>query len=174
MSKENNSSKRVFVSVAAIVIVLAVLLSVYLLYFKSSSIEAKTGDNVSVFYTLTYTNGTVIQSNFNQTPFSFVIGSNTTITGFNNAVMGMKVNQTKNVTLPPSEAYGNPQPSLIVTIPRSDLGNSTLADGEAVSSDSGQTGVITTFNSTNVTVNFNSPLAGKTLVFYIKLVKINS
>ena len=52
--------------------------------------------------------------------------------------------------------------------------NAALSDGERVSSSTGQTGVITRLNSTNVTVDFNPPLAGKTLHFYIKIIKINN
>jgi FKBP-type peptidyl-prolyl cis-trans isomerase 2 len=161
--------------ITAVVIVIAVLvISVYLLSYKTSSaLVVKSGDNVSVLYSLWLSNGTLVQSNFNSTPFSFIAGSSEVIQGFNDAVIGMKTGEIKNVTLPPSEAYGNVNNSLIITVPKSEFGNSSIAVGEQVSADNGATGVITALNSTNVTVNFNSPLAGKTLKFEIKVVKIN-
>lgn len=131
------------------------------------------GDNVTLFYSLRYTNNTLIQSDFNSTPFSFVVGSGQVIAGFNAAVTGMVIGQTKTFTVQPGEGYGNINSSLIITVPISDFGNSSLSDGELVNSANGGRGIIISFNSTNVTVNFNNPLAGKTLVFIVKLVSIN-
>lgn len=174
MSESVNKKRNIAVVIAGLVVLFAF---VYLFVFHSSINSApviKNGDNVSVFYTLTLANGTLIQSNFNSTPFSFIVGSGQVISGFNSAVLGMKAGQTKNVTLSPSEAYGNVNASLIITVPKSDFKNASLSDGERVSSSTGQTGVITRLNSTNVTVDFNPPLAGKTLHFYIKIIKINN
>jgi FKBP-type peptidyl-prolyl cis-trans isomerase 2 len=160
--------------VIAVVAVIAVLIaSFYFLSNSSSAIPVKSGDNVTVFYSLWLSNGTLIQSNFNSTPFSFIAGSSQVIKGFSNAVIGMTEGQTKNVTLPPSEAYGNINDSLIITVPRSNFGNNSISVGEKVSATNGAIGIITALTSTNVTVNFNSPLAGKTLIFKIKIVKIN-
>ncbi len=130
------------------------------------------GDNVSVYYQLSFTNGTVYQSNFNGTPLSFAVGSGQVISGFDKAVIGMKVGETKTVTLPPDEAYGNTNQSLIVTVPKSEFGNASVSVGEKVQASTGAVGVITSLNDTNVTVDFNPPLAGKTLVFEIKLLNI--
>ena len=158
-----------------IVAVIAILISsFYLLSYKTSSaITVKSGDNVTVFYSLWLSNGTLVQSNFNSTPFSFIAGSTGVISGFNNAVIGMKEGQIKNVTLPPNEAYGNVNDSLIIIVPRSEFGNNSISLGKTVSAANGDRGVITALNSTNVTVDFNPPLAGKTLIFEIKVVKIN-
>ncbi|MCL5975982.1 MAG: peptidylprolyl isomerase [Candidatus Parvarchaeota archaeon] len=164
--------KKIHVIVIAVVVVLAIA-SFYLLSHNNSSISVKSGDNVTVFYSLWLSNGTLVQSNFNSTPFSFIAGSSQVIKGFSNAVIGMKEGQTKNVTLSPSEAYGNINNSLIITVPRADFGNNSIAVGEQVSNGNGAAGVITALNSTNVTVNFNPPLAGKTLIFEIKVIKIN-
>ncbi|MEM0143588.1 MAG: peptidylprolyl isomerase [Candidatus Parvarchaeum sp.] len=158
--------------IAAVIVVL--IASFYLLSYKNATvITVKNGDNVTVFYSLWLSNGTLLQSDFNSTPFSFVAGSSEVISGFNNAVLGMKEGQEKNVTLQPNEAYGNINSSLIITLPRSYFGNSSISEGERVSFTNGDSGIITALNSTNVTVDFNPPLAGKTLIFEIKVVKIN-
>ena len=160
--------------IIVIVAVIAVLIvSFYLLSHSNNAVSVKSGDNVTVFYSLWLSNGTLVQTNFNSTPFSFIVGSSQVIKGFSNAVLGMREGQVKNVTLSPAEAYGNINDSLIITVPKSDFGNSSLYVGERVSNSNGAAGVITGLNSTSVTVNFNSPLAGKTLIFEIKVVKIN-
>ena len=167
------SRRNILVFIVLIVITLALVFYFTSGFKLNKVLTVKSGDNVTLFYSLSYTNGTLIQSDFNGKPFSFVVGSGSVIKGFNNGVIGMEIGQTKTFTVPPSEGYGNVTSSLIVTVPRKDFGNSSISDGEAVSSSSGQRGIIIAFNSTNVTINFNSPLAGKTLVFKVKIISIN-
>ena len=64
------------------------------------------GDEVAVFYTLSLDDGTIQESNVGQSPLSFVVGGGQMISGFDAAVVGMKVGETKEVRLAPSEAYG--------------------------------------------------------------------
>jgi FKBP-type peptidyl-prolyl cis-trans isomerase 2 len=56
-----------------------------------------------------------LRSNSSYTPLSFTVGGGTLITGFNNAVIGMKNGETKTVELSPSQAYGNLVPSKLTT-----------------------------------------------------------
>ena len=159
--------------IAVVIAVLIIAGAVYALASSSQTVIA--GDNISVYYKGSFTNGTVFNNNFNTSqPLVFIAGSNQLIPGFSSAVIGMKLNQVKNITLPVNEAYGPVNPALIVSVPRSVFGNqsASLALGGLVTSTSGATGRIDAINATNVTVNFNSPLAGKVLVFEIKIVKI--
>ena len=99
------------------------------------------------------------------------------IPGFDAAVVGMKVGETKTVTLPPDQAYGPHVDSLVITLDRSQFPDSqTLAVGqkEQLTNSSGQTatGVITKLDPGSVTVDLNPPLAGKTLIFKITMEKI--
>ena len=107
---------------------------------------------------------------------NFTVGANEVIPGFDNAVIGMRVGESKNVTIPPSEAYGEPSANLIVEVPLSSFGNSTVTEGMGVTqtAPNGQQfqGIVTSVNSTTATVDFNPPLAGKTLVFDRKVSSI--
>ena len=81
---------------------------------------AKYGDTVSVHYTGKLTNGAVFDTsrkkvakelgifepNHNYQPLTFTIGKGQVIKGFEEAVIGMRVGETKTVTIPPSKAYG--------------------------------------------------------------------
>ncbi len=174
-TKQNKFRFKAIYAVIAIVVLAAGGLTYYLLLssYSSPMTMVAAGDNVSVYYTLSFTNGTVFQSNFGGQPFSFIAGSNSTIPGFDNAVLGMKVDQTKNVTVPPAEAYGDINPNLIIIVNRSVFGNQSVKVGETVASVTQQYGTVTAVNATKVIINFNSPLAGQTLVFEIKVLSIN-
>lgn len=72
----------------------------------SGNAIAKNGDTVKVDYTLKLADGTVYQTSVGSTPFEFTLGQNQVIAGFEKAVTGMKVGETKTVTIPAAEAYG--------------------------------------------------------------------
>ncbi|MCG2825436.1 MAG: right-handed parallel beta-helix repeat-containing protein [Thermoplasmatales archaeon] len=49
-------------------------------------------------------------------PLKFTVGSGQMIEGFDEGVLGMAVGETKNITVPPEEAYGYPYEYLVITI----------------------------------------------------------
>lgn len=165
-------------ALAAAVAVLLIVGAAYYLLAGSSSLVAAPGDNVSVYYTGTFTNGTVFDSNIGKQPFSFTIGANQVIPGFEQAVIGMGINQTKNVTIPPAEGYGEVNPQLIEQVPINAIGgqvSTSIHVGSIITRVyNGQNveGVVTSMNDTTATVDFNPPLAGQTLLFSIKVVAI--
>ena len=144
----------------------------------NSDRAAQNGDNVTVNYTGSLQDGTVFDTSIGKTPLTFTIGAGQMITGFNDAVIGMKVGEKKTVTLPPEQAYGYYRNDLIITIDRSKFSSvANLAVGQQVQlqNSSGQTFVakIIEIGSSTVTVDANPELAGKTLTFEIELVSIN-
>ena len=89
------------------VLVISLLAGIVLLVVGCSGTAiAKSGDTVKVDYTLKLADGTVYQTSVGSTPFEFTLGQNQVIAGFENAVNGMKVGETKTVTIPAAEAYG--------------------------------------------------------------------
>ncbi len=170
-----------FKAIHAVLIVIVVAAVIAAVYFVGTSNAAPAvvadGDNVSVYYTGSFTNGTVFSTNIGQQPFNFTVGAGEVIQGFDQAVIGMSAGQNKTVTIPPQEGYGLVNQSLIVTVPLTVFGNSTVSVGAPITASDGdggvKQGVVTSINGTNATVNFNSPLAGKTLVFTIRVVTIS-
>ncbi len=177
MAEEAKKKESGFKPAYAIAMAIAAIAIIGLVYMATNSGAASgpvvtIGDNISVYYTGTYTNGTVFDSNAGKAPLNFTVGSGQLIKGFDDAVVGMKLNETKTVTIPANEAYGEANQSLIVAVPRSDFNNQTVTIGMIVSTSRGAQGRVTAVNATNVTVDFNSPLAGQTLVFKITVVSI--
>ena len=177
--KEKAAARRrqYLIAGSAIAIAIVVIAAIVVFLVVPSMYTARAGDTVGVYYTGTLDNGTVFDSNINGTPLSFTLGKGMVVAGFDRAVTGMSVGQTKTVTIPVDQAYGPYDPSLIQTVPMSLFpANTTLVPGERLlhSSADGTTRPVTVLNVTasGVTVDANYPLAGQNLTFTIKLASI--
>jgi FKBP-type peptidyl-prolyl cis-trans isomerase 2 len=155
----------------AIVVVAIIVVAAFFAIGASGQVVA-VGDTINVTYVGSFTNGTVFGSNVGGQQLQFTVGANQLIQGVDQGVVGMRVGENKTITVPVNEAYGPVNPELIVVIPSNTFGNKTVQLGGGVSTIVGaqqMQGVITKINATNVTVDFNSPLAGKTVVFQVKV-----
>lgn len=137
------------------------------------------GQTVSVHYVGTLNDGTEFDSSKTRgEPISFQTGQGGVIPGFNNAVIGMQVGESKSVSLEPSEAYGDVNPEAVQLVPKDafpsemDLQVGMQVQGSGPQGDF--PAVIDSITEEGVTVNMNHPLAGQTLNFAIELVDINS
>ena len=140
---------------------------------------AAIGNSVSVFYTGMFANGTVFDSNVNDTPITFTVGSHQVIPGFEDALVGLKAGQTKIVNIPVDKAYGPYKPEYIHVINRTGtLATMELTEGAMLTYRNPATNTmsmvkILNFTKDTVTVDGNSPLAGEPLTFTIELVSVN-
>ena len=139
--------------------------------------QAKNGDIVEVHYTGTLENGTVFDTSAGREPLKFTLGAGQMIPGFEQAVLGMKIGETKTVTIPADEAYGPYRDDMVQVINREELTNipNPEVGQQLYGSQPGGgtiTGTITNVTDTTVTVDFNHRLAGKDLTFEIELVSI--
>ncbi len=144
-----------------------------------SRLVATTGDTVSVYYNGTFENGTVFDSNMNATsPVVFTLGNSSVITGFEEAVTGMSLNQVKTVNIPAIKAYGAYNSSLIRTVNRTGpIANTNFTKGEFYSIHDKTTNAVSIVkilqvNPDTVTWDANDPLAGLNFTFTIKLTGI--
>ncbi|MDD3083679.1 MAG: peptidylprolyl isomerase [Candidatus ainarchaeum sp.] len=136
--------------------------------------KVKIGDNISVNYTGRLLSGEIFDSSIGRQPLSFVAGAGQMIKGFDEAVIGMKIGETKEITLSPEQAYGEIDDSKIITFEKNSFNNfEELKVGLIVKTESDLEGIIMEKNDNNAIINFNHKLAGKTLVFEISLVSIN-
>jgi peptidylprolyl isomerase len=140
--------------------------------------QAKTGNSVKIHYTGTLDDGTQFDSSAGRDPLAFELGSGQVIPGFDKAVDGMTVGDSKTVNIPAEDAYGPHQPAMVQDVPKSALpdemepaeGMDLQAqgpDGQLVNL------VITDVKEDSITVDGNHPLAGKALNFDIELVSID-
>ncbi len=108
-------------------------------------------------------------------PLTFVVGEHEVIPGFENAVIGMEINEEKEFTIKPEDAYGMPDESLTQEIPRSALPPEPEPQvGMTLVMQTPQGEIpclIAKVNAETVALDLNHPLAGKTLIFKIKILK---
>ncbi|MGL4394356.1 MAG: FKBP-type peptidyl-prolyl cis-trans isomerase [Brevinema sp.] len=77
----------------------------------------KKGDAVKVHYKGSLDDGTVFDSSEGREPLAFTVGQGHVIPGFDNAMEGMKVNETKTVHIPCKEAYGEHSEDNLLDVP---------------------------------------------------------
>jgi peptidylprolyl isomerase len=144
----------------------------------SSSAAAKDGDTVQVNYTLTLADGTLVETTVGNQPLDLTLGKGMFLPDFENAVVGMKVGESKTINIAAADAYGPRRDELVFSVNRTQLmaGVDPKAGDHLQSTDSsGQTLVVlvTAVTDTTITIDANSPLAGKDLTFKIDLLKIS-
>jgi len=138
----------------------------------------KKGDKVKVEYTGKLEDGTIFDSSDkHDAPLEFIVGQGQLIKGFDNAVVGMKKGEEKEVTLKPEEAYGPHRPELVKEMPRESFQvEQDIKPGMMFMvqvQDGRQIPVrVSDVSDSTVTIDLNPPLAGKTLVFTIKVIDI--
>lgn len=139
---------------------------------------AASGNTVQVHYTGTLSDGTVFDTSRESAPIEFTIGAASVIPGFENAVIGMRIGDSKTFTIPAAEAYGEHDSRLVQDVPRAELPpelelwlgmrlTATGGDGREM------TLVVTGLTDDTVRLDANHPLAGEALTFSIELVAIN-
>lgn len=141
--------------------------------------EAKTGDTVHVHYTGTLDDGTVFDSSEGRDPLAVTLGSGQVIPGFEAAVVGMSVGETKKARLEPHDAYGERRDDLMLDVPRSDLPEGLeveLGTPLQLQQEDGQAVPVTVaaLDETSITLDANPPLAGQALTFEMTLVDLQA
>jgi peptidylprolyl isomerase len=75
---------------------------------KGKGPAAKSGDKVTVHYVgVTYKEKEQFDANWENEPFSFKLGAQEVIPGWDKGIPGMKVGGQRKLTIPPSLAYGS-------------------------------------------------------------------
>lgn len=93
-----------------------------------------------------------------------IVGASHTIEGLDEDLEGKEVGYSGTVAIPPEKAFGPSNPKLVETISITKLKDRNVHPGLAVEVD-GRRGVVSRVIGRRVTVDFNSPLAGKTVIY---------
>lgn len=140
--------------------------------------KVENGMFVSVTYTGTLEDGEVFDTSEGRRPLEFRTGAGQLIKGFEDAVKGMSLNEQKEFTLKPEDAYGLRDENQFHTFPRSELPENMkpkVGDIVAFSGPQGQRvpATLMKMDDESLTFDLNHPLAGKSLTFAIEVVGIS-
>jgi FKBP-type peptidyl-prolyl cis-trans isomerase 2 len=139
-------------------------------------VKAKKGDTVVVHYTGRLEDGTQFDTSIGQDPLRLEIGGGRFLPGFEHALAGMNPGESKTVSIPPADGYGERRDDMVVTVARDELPSDIDADVgdrlEMTHEEATFVVTVTGLTEDTVTLDGNHPLAGKTLVFDIELVEI--
>ena len=141
---------------------------------------AEAGTTVSVHYRGSLDDGTEFDNSYDRgEALNFTVGAGQMIRGFDNAVLGMQVGETKTVRVESKDAYGPVNPQAIKDIPRDLFPEDFVFQAGATvhGHDENQrpvAGVIIEEKDNAVTMDFNHPMAGFDLNFEIELVEVTT
>ncbi|MCA9001677.1 MAG: peptidylprolyl isomerase [Planctomycetes bacterium] len=135
------------------------------------------GSVVTIHYKLTLDNGQVIDTSHGQEPLAYMHGNHHLVPGLENALEGRTSGETFEVAVAPAEGYGEYDAEGVQNVPRNAFpDDAELAPGvqfQATDQDDNPImGTIEAVDDQTVKVDFNHPLAGKTLNFAIEVVEV--
>jgi FKBP-type peptidyl-prolyl cis-trans isomerase SlpA len=133
---------------------------------------------VTLHFALKLANGDVVDSTFDKQPATFKVGDGNLLPGFEAALYGFKAGDKRSLQIEPENAFGQPNPQNVQVMPRSQFADMELSEGLLIIfNDAANTelpGVVKAFDEQQVTIDFNHPLAGKTLSFDVEIIEVRS
>ena len=148
----------------------------------NASVTIVEGSRVTLHFSLALATGDLVDSNFAGKPATFIVGDGSLLPGFEEQLMGLASGEECDVVLAPEQAFGEINPRNVHNFPAAKF-KSLIEDpmnpaeaGTIVSfQDPGGgdlPGVVTKLTKSTITVDFNHPLAGKTIAFRAKILSV--
>jgi FKBP-type peptidyl-prolyl cis-trans isomerase SlyD len=136
------------------------------------------GSFASIEYTLTDDNGNVIETNVGKEPLTYIHGAGQIVRGLEKELYGLKPGDRKKVRVSPEEGYGVSDPKALQEVLREKIPAEAQHVGATLMTQTGDGRSVPMriheIKEKTVIVDFNHPLAGKTLNFDVKIVDIKS
>ena len=136
--------------------------------------RAETGSTVTISYIGTQDNGRIFYSTEEQGPQTFTIGDEQVFPALEQAIIGMRAGEVKNIVLTAEEAYGPRRQENIISVGRQSFpAGKEIVAGQKLSIEfkggTSRVMVVTAVSEADVTLDGNLPLAGLDLTFALKL-----
>jgi FKBP-type peptidyl-prolyl cis-trans isomerase SlyD len=168
------NSRRLLTEAAALIIIVAT--SAFAAEKSKENNVVKDGAVVSLEYTLSGEDGKAIESNKGKPPIKFTQGSHQIVPGLEKGVAGMKVGEERRVKVTPEEGYGHVDPRGFQEFPKEKIPSEGLKVGSVLMAKGPQGQQIPVrvheIKDKTVVLDLNHPMAGKTLVFDVKVLDV--
>jgi FKBP-type peptidyl-prolyl cis-trans isomerase SlpA len=138
--------------------------------------KVELNSTVTVNYTGRLENGNVFDSSLNEgrEPLSATLGQGSLIPGFEKGLLGMTEGETKTITIPFSDGYGDVNPDLIAEVPK-DRAPEGVTEGQMLQTMTNQgplNVIVKEIKEESLVIDGNHPLAGKDLIFDLELISV--
>ena len=135
------------------------------------------GTRVFLNFSVSLEDGSEVDSNFGGDSVNFVIGDGSLLPGFERLLFGMSPGERQMFMVPPESAFGQPNDNNVQSLPRKQFEEDVdleigLVFSFADASGSELPGMIIAFNEEEVTVDFNHPLSGRTILFDVLIHRV--
>lgn len=119
-----------------------------------------------------------IDSTFDKSPATFVMGDGSLLPGFEQTLLGLQEGAEKTFTLLAKDAFGEINPDSIHSLDKKQFKGLELSEGLVVSFEGAgkrpMPGVVKKIDGDAVIVDFNHPLAGQTVLFVVKILRVEN
>lgn len=127
---------------------------------------------IGIEYTLKDANTSEqLDSNVGGAPLEFISGKGQIIPGLESRLITMEAGESADVMVTPDQAYGEYNEDAIQTLPKEQFAGIDLVEGMSLygTGENGETVqvAVKSFNDNEVTIDFNHPMAGRTLMFTV-------
>lgn len=156
--------------------IFCVLIGAVAVTAESQEPVVSSGKEVSLEYTLKLEDESVVDSNTGSEPLTFVQGSHSLLPILEDALEGMKIGESKQFTVKPEDGYGLVDENAVLEIEKEQIPQGELKIGLVLQGQNADGQIVHTrvkeIKEKTVLLDFNHPLAGKTLYFDIKILDI--
>lgn len=135
------------------------------------------GTRVFLNFSVSLEDGSEVDTNFGSDSVNFVIGDGSLLPGFERLLFGMSPGERQMFVVPPENAFGQPNDNNLQILQREDFDeDSSLEIGVVFSfadAIGGEVpGMVIAFDDKEVTVDFNHPLSGRTILFDVLIHRV--
>ena len=139
--------------------------------------QVQAGHSVTISYVGTLDNGRIFHSTDEQGPQTFTLGAGQLFPALEQAIIGMRVGEVKNIVLTAAESYGPHLQENVISLSRQTFpAGKEIVAGQKLSIEfkGGITRVmvVTAVGENSVTLDGNHPLAGQELTFALRVDKV--
>ncbi len=143
--------------------------------------ELNVGQGTKVFlnFSLSLEDGSEVDNNFGGEAVSFTFGDGSLLPGFEQCLVGMEPGERRLFTVAPESAFGQPNENNVQQIPREGFDDDVdlelgLVCSFADAAGGELPGMVVGFDHENVTIDFNHPLAGRTILFDVHVHRVEA
>jgi len=142
-----------------------------------SLVPVSEGTRVFLNFSISLEDGSEVDTNFGGEPVDFAIGDGSLLPGFERLLFGMSAGERQMFTVTPENAFGQPNDNNVQYLPRDQFEDDIeleigLVFSFADASGDELPGMIIAFDDDEVTVDFNHPLSGRTILFDVLIHRV--